>query len=136
MVAKHSLQTVCVTALTMLAIAGTNFGAAGMLRPNCSAMTAPRAGAPKASAPCAKACCCGAQSLPRACGCERDQESPKLPAPTSNDSGRTLKWAPWVAVLPALGASGAPGHEMRARDRDFSTPPQRSRQSLLCIWRI
>src|SRR5687768_13886460 len=44
----------------------------------------------------ASCCCCGVSTEPRVCGCRRSENPPSPPPAVPDDTGRTLKWIPWI----------------------------------------
>jgi hypothetical protein len=133
MLHRPSILNVALTLLTVLAIAGMGFGAAGMPREGCAVSAT--AGVRDSDSPCPQACCCGTTASPRACGCDRDEETPAWPPPPPDD-WRSAKWSPGIDAAKVVPLTAASENEAPALNRLFYSPPQRSLQSLLCVWRI
>jgi hypothetical protein len=126
------------TLVVLVAIAATGLGESVGQRACVGILEAARVAHPDSPSGCARSqsCCCGPRTQPRACGCQQDEERP-VPLPTApDDSGRTLKWTacndmphPPVAEVIVKNASSSLGSY-------FFPTPQRSVQTLLCVWQI
>jgi hypothetical protein len=91
---------------------------------------------PAAGCVTAAPCCCGTTSETRACRCRQNGSPEPQPPATPNDTGRTIKWIPWLDTPQGLLTKDAPERSRFLPPVSFHTPIQRSIQSLLCIWRI
>jgi hypothetical protein len=128
---RRSIPNVATTLALVLAIAGAGMGGPQMVRPACGIAFEPPKIAPQECGH-ERSCCCGKNESPRACGCDREQ--PPTPA-APDDAGRTLKLATWIDAPPAILTALEAKRQSAPRDPIFYSP-QRSVQSLLCVWRI
>ena len=81
-------------------------------------------------------CCCGTSPDTRACCCRQNETPSPQPPATPNDTGRTIKWMPWIEAAFGHLMTAPPARSNSLPLRSFFTPFQRSIQSLLCVWRI
>lgn len=81
-------------------------------------------------------CCCGVSTEQQVCCCRRAANLPSLPLAVPNDTGRTLKWIPWIDAPLGELVIVTPERASSLRGRSSFAPFQRSTQSLLCVWRI
>jgi len=128
---QFKILKIATTLLMLVAIAATGFVPVALAEP-CVVQD----GVKPAACATATRCCCGTSPEARACCC-RQNDTPSQPPPAApNDTGRTLKWTPWIdAPLSDLGIAH-PEQSNPLPPRSFFTPFQRTIQSLLCVWRI
>jgi len=124
---RGTTLTIATTVTVLMAIASTTFAPA-------SACANLKRRESKTGCDTSQSCCCRAAIATRECCCHREDKAPPT-APLPDDTGRILKWVPWIDAPLAMFVVTMSEEAAPSPCRSYFSTFERSIQALLCVWR-